>query len=173
MNITIIYGSTRPGNYGQFVAAIIKNIAVKKFPDINFKVISPKDFTVSYDGAKVKEYTQLVEETDAFIVVVSEYNHGYPGMLKSLMDLEFEKYFGKPVLVTGLSDGQFGGARGVEAFVNVLKAYKMLILGNDILINHVDKKFSKEGELLDSTLSDYITKTVTELVLLAKKLNRM
>ena len=172
MNITIIYGATRPGNYGQFVAAAINNITAKNFSNINLKVISPKNFTIPYDGAKIKEYTQLVEHTDAFIVVVSEYNHGYPGMLKSLMDLEFENYFGKPVLVTVLSDGPFGGARGVEAFVNVLKAYKMFVLGNDILINNVDKKFSKEGVLLDSTLPDYIIKSVTELILLAKKPNQ-
>ena len=51
-----------------------------------------------------------MNRSDALVIVAPEYNHGYPGMLKHVLDTNLHEYVHKAVGVVGVSAG-FGGAR--------------------------------------------------------------
>ena len=50
---------------------------------------------------------------DGLIVVSPEYNHGYPGPLKEVLDSLYEEYEHKPIGICGAGGG-LGGSRAVE-----------------------------------------------------------
>ena len=56
-------------------------------------------------------------ERDGLVVVTPEYNHGYPGVLKSVLDLLLKEYIHKAVAFVGVSAGPWGGTRVIEAMV--------------------------------------------------------
>jgi len=59
--------------------------------------------------------------SDALIIISPEYNHGYPGELKMLLDLAPRKlYEGKYVGLVGVSSGSLGGARRIQQLMLVI-----------------------------------------------------
>src|SRR5260370_35845557 len=54
-----------------------------------------------------------MSKADAFVVVTPEYNHGYPGALKSLIDAVSAEWHAKPVAFVSYG-GISGGLRAVE-----------------------------------------------------------
>lgn len=51
---------------------------------------------------------------DGLVIVSPEYNHGYPGEMKLMLDQLYKEYNRKPVGICGVSSGALGGARMVE-----------------------------------------------------------
>lgn len=58
---------------------------------------------------------------DAFVLMAPEYNHGYPGLLKHVLDTNLKEYIHKAVGVCGVSAGNFGGTRVIENLLPVLR----------------------------------------------------
>jgi NAD(P)H-dependent FMN reductase len=48
----------------------------------------------------------------ALVIVASEYNHSFPGLLKHVLDSCLKEYIHKAVGVVGVSAGIWGGTRG-------------------------------------------------------------
>ena len=69
------------------------------------------------------EWKQAVIDADGFVIVTPEYNHGYPGVLKSLMDTMLSDYRRKAVALVGTSRGGWGGTRVIEALVPMVRAH--------------------------------------------------
>lgn len=61
-----------------------------------------------------KAWRERAARADGFIIVSPEYNHGYPGELKILLDSASDEYLRKPVGLCGVSSGAWGGVRMVE-----------------------------------------------------------
>jgi NAD(P)H-dependent FMN reductase len=66
-----------------------------------------------------------VNEADALIFVVPEYNHSFPGLLKHVLDTNLKEYIHKAAGVCGVSAGPFGGARMIQNFLPVLREVRM------------------------------------------------
>jgi NAD(P)H-dependent FMN reductase len=84
--------------------------------------------------------------------------------LKTLIDSEYSNYKDKPVLLAGVSDGNFGGARAVNAIIPVLRRISMYIVNSDILIRNVKEVFDANGELVDLKLPEFMAKGIQELL---------
>ena len=171
MFIPIVIGATRPGNKGTLAGKAIENILKDFYPEIETKVVSPLDFEIKFDGAQDSQYTEITKKADAFIFVLSEYNHAFPGKLKTLIDSEKDNYKDKPVLLAGVSIGQTGGARAISSIVEVFKYLQMLMIKNDILFSKVVEKFNEEGLLIDEMVKVNIKASIEELLRVVKKLS--
>jgi NAD(P)H-dependent FMN reductase len=58
---------------------------------------------------------------DGLVIVSPEYNHGYPGALKSVLDLLLKEYIHKSVAFAGVSAGPWGGTRVIEAMLPIAR----------------------------------------------------
>ena len=63
------------------------------------------------------EWKDAVTRADGLVIVTPEYNHGYPGILKSVLDLLLKEYIHKAVAFVGVSAGPWGGTRVIEAML--------------------------------------------------------
>jgi hypothetical protein len=101
---------------------------------------------------------------------VPEYNHGYPGILKHVLDSNLKEYIHKPVGLCGVSAGGFGGTRVVESLLPVMRELGMVSIFWDVNVSSAGKAFDENGQLLDQALPRRIDKLLGELVWMARVL---
>jgi hypothetical protein len=107
---------------------------------------------------------------DGLAIVVPEYNHGYPGILKHVLDSNLKEYIHKPVGLCGVSAGGFGGTRVVESLLPVMRELGMVSIFWDVNVSSAGKAFDASGALLDQALPRRIDKMLGELVWMARVL---
>jgi hypothetical protein len=107
---------------------------------------------------------------DGLVIVVPEYNHGYPGILKHVLDSNLKEYIHKPVGLCGVSAGGFGGTRVVESLLPVMRELGMVSIFWDVNVSSAGKAFDETGGLLDEALPRRIDKMLNELVWMARVL---
>jgi len=117
MYIPIILGTARQGRQSEKAARFILREALaasleSEIIDVRDHRIAATDNTGS--SPQAQRLAEKVKRADGFIIVSPEYNHGYPGELKMMLDMLFWAYAKKPVGICGVSSGPWGGARVVE-----------------------------------------------------------
>lgn len=112
LRVAVVLGSNHQGNTGPAVSSwFLGRLATR--PGV---VVDPLDVgTYGSDGhgARVEAFAEAIDAADAFVVVTPEYNHGYPGPLKSAIDSARKEWFAKPVGFVSYG-GMSGGLRAVE-----------------------------------------------------------
>jgi len=173
MNITIISGTNRPDNKTQHVAAYLQS-KMSENNDLSVQIIKPADFDLSVDGNdeenKSAEYTQIVSQTDAFIIVSPEYNHSFPGSLKSLLDKELKAYNHRAVGLVGVSSGLFGGARAVESLLPVVRELGLTVTHTALYAGRVGALFDQNGKPNEEVFEKSAKSFIDELIWVAKSL---
>ncbi|MBY8872480.1 NAD(P)H-dependent oxidoreductase [Micromonospora sp. PLK6-60] len=99
-------------------------------------------------GADAERFTKRVERADAFVVVTPEYNHGYPGPLKTAIDTPYEQWRAKPLGFVSYG-GASGGLRAVEQLRTVFAELHVVTVRTGVLIPNVHDAFTTDGELRD------------------------
>jgi NAD(P)H-dependent FMN reductase len=117
MYIPVILGTAREGRQSEKVAKFMAGEVNRSGYDT--EVIDVRDFRISatdntLGSSQAKALSGKISRADAFIVVTPEYNHGYPGELKMMLDMLYDQWAKKPVGFVGVSAGGLGGARVIE-----------------------------------------------------------
>lgn len=107
---------------------------------------------------------------DALVLVVPEYNHGYPGLLKHVLDTNLKEYIHKAVGICGVSTGRLGGTRVIENLLPVLRELGLVTIFWDGNFSSVQHLFATNGTLLDQAYLTRLDKFLKELVWMAKVL---
>jgi NAD(P)H-dependent FMN reductase len=119
-------------------------------------------------GTEIKdqfpEWRDAIIRADGLIVVAPEYNHGYPGSLKSVLDLLLKEYIHKAVAFVGTSAGPWGGTRVIEAMVPMARELGLAVTFTDLNFPYVQNKFDQDGKLLDGAYDQRIKDFLDELV---------
>src|SRR5437764_13411 len=116
--IPVILGTARKGRRSEHAARFVFEETKRRAGvDTEFVDICKIPMRLDDAGEQMKDpaFSDLVRRADGLILVVPEYNHGYPGLLKHALDMNLEEYIHKAVGICGVSAGPFGGARVVEA----------------------------------------------------------
>src|SRR5205814_8111723 len=124
-------------------------------------------------GEQMKDpaFSDLVTRADGLILVVPEYNHGYPGMLKHALDSNLKEYIHKAVGIVGVSAGPWGGTRVIENLLPVMRELGLVTIFWDGNFPHAQKTFDKDtGALLEPAHVRRLEKFLNELVWMAKVL---
>jgi len=103
------------------------------------------------------------------VLVAPEYNRGYPGLLKHVLDTNLAEYIHKAAGVVGVSAGIFGGARMIENLLPVLRELGLVTIFWDVNFNSVRTRFDETGGLVDDSFLA-IDKFLDELVWMAETL---
>lgn len=171
--IPVLAGTTREKRKSIFAARLVVEV-VKTFEDIETELIDPKDFNFPGDGndpeGKDSRYSKITERADGFFIVTPEYNHSFPGSLKRMLDSELSNYIHKPVALAGVSSGQWGGVRAIEALVGTVREMGLVATFTDMQFPKVQELFNESGELQNENIREYIRGAWTELIWMAKVL---
>src|SRR5262245_11331736 len=110
--IPIILGTSRQGRMSEHVATFMHEEVTKRdgiaTALIDIRTLS-FPITVAGEAIKDSQFSATMMRADALILVVPEYNHGYPGLLKHVLDTNLKEYIHKAVGICGVSAGGFGG----------------------------------------------------------------
>ncbi len=146
--IPIILGTGREGNESKKIAQFVFEEA--KNYGFEVELIKPRDyldkpFTGEMSEEKRNKLSEIFHRADGFLIVSPEYNHGYPGELKLLLDEFYEEYQHKPVGLCGVSAGKLGGARMIEQLRLVFIELQAIPLRNAVYFSNV-ANFENEKE---------------------------
>lgn len=150
MYIPIILGTAREGRESEKVAHFVLEKAIEfglesEIIDVRNFRLEATDNTKTSDQAK--RLMELVLKAEGLVIVSPEYNQGYPGELKMMLDMLYEEYFGKPVGICGVSSGTFGGARMIEQLVQICVRFHMLPTGEVLYFPRVQDLFDENGAI--------------------------
>lgn len=149
-NFVVLLGTARQYS----MSLVVYNFVINYLKKSNKIKITPIDInnylsskTLGLSESKTKEYKDIINGCDGLIIVSPEYNHGYPGELKLLLDNAYHEYCGKPVAICGVSDGPLGGSRMAEQLKLVLSAFQMIIINSAVYFSNVKEIFQKDGSI--------------------------
>lgn len=170
INIPIILATARKGRQSAKVADFIH-----KKTTFKSEIIDVKDWVKSatkrYPDSQ-KELQEKFKKADGFIIVSPEYNSGYPGELKILLDSFLDEYQRKPVGIVGVSAGSFGGIRMIEKLKLILLNLGMIPIGNIVTFKKITEVFDQDGNLKDEKYIDLVESFITEISKEAKRFKK-
>lgn len=173
LSIPVILGTPRRGRMSAHVAALIMQ-EVRRLGGVETALIDVADlpFGTNDAGESLKDpaFSEAMNRADALILVSPEYNHAYPGLLKHALDTNLKEYVHKAAGVVGVSSGPFGGTRGIESFLPVLRELGLVTIFWDVNVGLVHSVFDEDGTLLDEAFRPRIRKFLAELLWMATTL---
>src|SRR5437867_2826939 len=171
--IPVILGTTRKGRASENVAKFVFGEA-KKREGVETDLIDIRDlkFPIDNAGEAIKDSTlsETINRADGLVLVVPEYNHGYPGLLKHVLDTNLKEYIHKAVGVCGVSAGGFGGTRMIENLLPVLRELGLVNIFWDGNFSGAQKLFDGDGKILDDAYVRRTDKFLGELIWMSKVL---
>jgi NAD(P)H-dependent FMN reductase len=173
--LPIILGTNRKERKSVFVAEWLMQ-EMSKSTEIETRLFDVKDFALPQDdyGTVIKdafpEWRDAIIRADGLVIVSPEYNHGYPGALKSVLDLLLKEYIHKSVAFVGVSAGPWGGTRVIEAMVPMVRELGLTATFTDLNFPFVQNMFDQDGVLLDKSYERRSKDFLAELVWMSRVL---
>ena len=176
MYIPVILGTAREGRQSEKAANYVLG-EVKKNKDTETELIDVRDFLVKRTDntrklPEAKKLSSKISKADGIIIVSPEYNHGYPGELKLMLDLIYEDFHKKPVAFCGVSIGGLGGARAVEQLRLVSIEFRMVPIREAGYFSNIMSLFDEKGQITDQSYSKRISTMLDELLWHARALKK-
>jgi NAD(P)H-dependent FMN reductase len=171
--VPVILGTPRRGRMSEHAAALMA-AQIERRPRVVTELIDVGRLPIPTDDAgealKDLEFSESMNRADALVLVVPEYNHGYPGLLKHVLDTNLKEYIHKAVGIVGVSAGVFGGARVIQNLIPVLRELGLVTIFWDVNFTTVHSRFDESGALIDESFLPRIEKFLDELIWMAETL---
>jgi len=171
--IPVILGTTRQGRASESVARFVFE-ELSKHAGVETELIDIRDIklptTDAGEAIKDAKFSAQMSRADGLVIVTPEYNHGYPGMLKHVLDTNLKEYIHKAVGICGVSAGGFGGTRVIESLLPVMRELGLVTIFWDGNFSGARKLFDMEGKLLDQSYVKRIDKFLKELIWMSRVL---
>jgi NAD(P)H-dependent FMN reductase len=155
--LTIIIGSTRPGRAGLPIGTWFAGRARSHGGfDVNVVDLAELDLPLldepshprlrQYIHRHTKNWSAIVDASDAFVIVTPEYNHGYPAPLKNAIDYLHMEWCDKPVGFVSYG-GVSAGTRAVQQLKQVVTTLKMLAVVEAVSIPFHPQFIGEDGRV--------------------------
>jgi len=173
--IPVLLGTPRKGRASENVARWV-HARMQQREGIESVLFDVRDFDLPRDhygteiGDQFPDWRDAIIRADGLVLVTPEYNHGYPGPLKSVLDLLLKEYIHKAVALVGVSAGPWGGTRVIEACVPMVCELGLTVTFSDLNFPVAGSKFDAEGKLVDTAYEPRIQGFLDELVWMATTL---
>ena len=172
--IPVILGTVRKGRASENVAKFVFQ-QVKQRDGVETELIDISELKFPGDDAgeqiKDKRFSAICERADGLVLVVPEYNHAYPGMLKHALDTNLKEYIHKAVGICGVSAGGFGGTRVIESLLPVMRELGLVTIFWDGNFSGAQNLFDEAGNIKDrATHEKRLDKFLGELIWMSKVL---
>jgi NAD(P)H-dependent FMN reductase len=167
--LPILLGTIRKGRESEDAAKWVFG-KMREREEIETEFFDVRDFRLPQDhyGMELKddfpEWRDAIVRADGLVIVTPEYNHGYPGSLKSVLDLLLPEYIHKAVAFVGVSAGPWGGTRVIESLVPMVRELGLAVTFSDLNFPLIKSKFDDNGNLLDEAYDRRVKDFLDELV---------
>jgi len=170
--LPILLGTNRKGRQSEHVAKWLFG-KMEERVDIETQLFDTRDFDLPQDdygtelAKNFPEWRDAIIKADGLVLVTPEYNHGYPGVMKSVLDLLLKEYIHKAVAIVGVSASPFGGTRVIEACLPMVRELGLAVTFTDLNFPQVQNLFNENGKLLDEAFNKRATDFLDELVFMS------
>ena len=155
--LQVIIGSTRPGRVGKPVADwIIERaraqgdfeVVVSDLAEINLPMFDEPNHPRfhQYVHQHTKDWSAVVDRSDAFIFVIPEYNYSLNAATKNAIDYLNREWWNKPMGIVSYG-GVAAGTRATQMLKQVLTALKMVPVVEAVNIPFVRELLDEDGRL--------------------------
>lgn len=173
--LPILLGTNRKDRQSENVARWVFG-KMQEHSDIETQFFDVRDFDLPKDhygteiGEEFPEWRDAIIRADGLVIVTPEYNHGYPGTMKSVLDTLLKEYIHKSVAFVGVSAGMWGGTRVIESCVPMVRELGLAVTFSDLNFPKVQDKFDEEGNLADEVYEKLVQGFLDEIVWMSRSL---
>ena len=171
--VPVILGTPRKGRMSAHAASLVHERVVAR-EGVETDLVDVLELPLPMDDAgesiKLESFSGQMNRADAIVIVSPEYNHGYPGLLKHALDTNLKEYIHKAVGIVGVSSGPWGGTRGIQGLLPVMRELGLVTIFWDVNFSSVEEVFDEDGSLRDGAFVRRIDKFLDELVWMARTL---
>ena len=182
-NISIISSSIRIGRDSHRVALYFKKyleekrnatVEVLDLRKYNFPLFDERLRYQKSPSAVAVEFSGKIRSADGVIIVTPEYNGGYPASIKNAIDLLYDEWHHKPVAISTVSDGSFGGSQVIISLQFSLWKMHALTVPALFPVPKVSELFDENGNPADQKALDKRTANfINELIWFIDAKSRM
>ena len=162
-HIAIISSSVRTGRNSHRVALYFKryieenklatveivDLMEYQFPIFNERLRFQKEPT-----EKMLDFSGKIKAANGVLIVTPEYNGGYPSSLKNVVDLLYDEWHRKPIAISTVSDGIFGGTQVITSLQFSLWKIRAWTVPAMFPVPKVKDAFDENGNPTDKTGTD-------------------
>ncbi|MFC5261528.1 NADPH-dependent FMN reductase [Kribbella qitaiheensis] len=161
LRLVLLVRNSEPGKFGTIVADWFGR-QVEQRDDFKLDM-------VDLDQTPLTELPARIDEADAIVIVCPEYNHGYPGDLKTAIDAVRRPWYAKPVafIVYG---GRSGGLRAAEQLRQVFGELHAVTIRETLSFHQPTDPFTPDGNPADPTTPQAASTLLTHLAWWARPL---
>lgn len=162
-HISIISASVRTDRKSHYVALFFEQfltenkLATAEIVDLkayNFPLFDERLSNQKNPSESAIDFQQKIINSDAIIIVTPEYNGSFPASLKNAIDLLYIEWKNKPITISTVSAGGFGGTQCLVALQFVLFKIGARTISNVFHVSKVHENYDDNGNAIDKTLSD-------------------
>jgi NAD(P)H-dependent FMN reductase len=175
LNLPVLLGTNRKDRKSVYAAKwLVSQMELRS--ELKTRLFDVADFELPHHdyGQGLKEmfpeWRDAVVNADGLVIVTPEYNHGYPGSLKAVLDLLLKEYIHKAVAFVGVSAGPWGGTRVIESMVPMVRELGLAVTFSDLNFPYVQRSFDEFGKILDPAFEQRAKDCLDELVWMAQVL---
>ena len=155
--LQVIIGSTRPGRVGSAVADWIIDrarargdfeVEVADLAVLNLPIFDEPNHPRlrRYVNQHTKDWSEIVERSDAFVFVIPEYNYGFNAATKNAIDYLNQEWQNKPAGIVSYG-GVAAGTRAAQMLKQVMSALKIVPVTDSVNIPFVSEKLDEDRRL--------------------------
>jgi NAD(P)H-dependent FMN reductase len=155
--LQVIIGSTRPGRVGSAVADWIIDrarargdfeVEVTDLAVLNLPIFDEPNHPRlrRYVNQHTKDWSEIVERSDAFVFVIPEYNYGFNAATKNAIDYLNQEWQNKPAGIVSYG-GVAAGTRAAQMLKQVMSALKIVPVTDSVNIPFVGQKLDQDRRL--------------------------
>ncbi|GAA0615583.1 NAD(P)H-dependent oxidoreductase [Sporichthya brevicatena] len=138
IRLAVVVGSTREGRFGPTVAHWFAGFAARR-PDVEVDVVDLLE-----PGVPGPRFSAAIDAADGVVVVTPEYNHSFPGPLKTAIDTLWPEWHAKPVAFVSYG-GISGGLRAVEPLRGVFAELHAMTIRETVSFAGASAAFDADG----------------------------
>lgn len=173
-HVAIISSSVRTGRVSHRVALYFQNyltqnnlatVDILDLKEYNFPVFEERLKQQPNPSAEAIDFAEKVNKADGIIIVTPEYNGAYPASLKNVLDLLYPEWYRKPIAISTVSNGIFGGSQAITSLSFLLFKMKAWLVPAMCPMPKAQELFDEQGNPSDKqTLEKRVVPFIKELL---------
>jgi len=134
-----------------------KNLATSEILDLaeyNFPLFEERLKYQKSPNPDALKFSEKIKSSDGVLIVTPEYNGGYPASLKNIVDLLTDEWFRKPVAISTVSNGAFGGMQVITSIQFSLWKIGVMTVPALFPVPKIQEAFDENGEPTDKLATE-------------------
>lgn len=162
-HIAIISSSVRTGRNSHRVAlyfqryleqAPLATVEILDLAQYRFPLFDERLKFQKSPPEQLLDFAKKIRSADGVIMITPEYNGGYPASLKNIVDLLYDEWKRKPIAISTVSEGSFGGAQVLTSLQFTLWKIGAWTVPASFPVPKVLEMFHQDGTAIDKPRED-------------------